>query len=853
MKWLRTIIGLGQSGSDTDLEFVREKFQIFRQLLSKHDNVLRLLSDMDEKAQGEYLFDLHYIKSSLRKMQADTYCAIELMVSMGGEKYNSLFKVTDNIFSDLEQIIPLSGEIIKDDLVIPYDILGRDKIKSVGGKNAQLGEMKSRLGLPVPEGFAITAWAYKLFVNSNNLQERITECLENLNIRSSDDLISCGERMREMVMQCEVPDEISKAILESSINLQKSNSITRFAMRSSALGEDSIHSFAGQYASILNVTPDKIIDKYKEVIAGKFTPQAIYYFLSQALSEQKLAMSVACVEMIDARASGVIYTRNPIDTNDSSIMISSIWGLGKYLVDGKLTPDTFRVSRKEGSILSRTISKKEIKLGLSENSGTCEKTVPIEEQEIPSLNNDQLRELARYAAILENHYELPQDIEFVVDKKGKIYLLQTRTLRIFKSSVAKKEIDTSNFDKLSSGGVTISPGAGSGNIFHASSLDDLSNMPDRAVLVTPNPFPGIVTVMKRVSAIVTGIGGMANHMATIVREFRVPTLGNVENIKLFKNNDEVTVDATNCVVYRGIKHNLIEARRGEVDLFSDLAIFEMLKQILKSISPLNLLHPQSKTFTAENCRTIHDICRYIHQKVIEEMFDKAIRFGGKKQHGLRLKTELPTDVRLICLDQDHSPRSKEGYIDAKDLYSVPMIHFWKGIAKEGWPSVKLSQDFKRVEGPFIADGNLDDMPEFRETSFAILSHDYMICNLHMGYHFTTVEAMCTSEPDSNYIRMQWGEGGAMLEKRVRRINLIADVTRHLGFENYSKADYMDVVLAYISEDEIKEKLILLGRLTMMSKQLDMALSNDEVAGWYKKDMMQRLGILNKADNSSGNS
>ena len=275
MKWLRTIIGLGQSGSDTDLEFVREKFQIFRQLLSKHDHVLRLLSDMDEKAQGEYLFDLHYIKSSLKKMQADTYSAIELMVSMGGEKYNSLFKVTDNIFSDLEQIIPLSGEIIKDELVIPYDILGRDKIKSVGGKNAQLGEMKSRLGLPVPEGFAITAWAYKLFVNSNNLQERITECLENLNIRSSDDLISCGERMREMVMQCEVPDEISKAILESSINLQKSNSITRFAMRSSALGEDSIHSFAGQYASILNVTPDKIIQLPEATMPGT-SPSMVY-------------------------------------------------------------------------------------------------------------------------------------------------------------------------------------------------------------------------------------------------------------------------------------------------------------------------------------------------------------------------------------------------------------------------------------------------------------------------------------------------------------------------------------------------------------------------------------------------
>ncbi len=847
MKWLRNIIQGGKSSTDTDLTVVREKFQIFRQLLYKHDNVLRMISDMDEKAQGEYLFDLHYIKSSLRKIQSDTYDAIELMVKMGGDQYKALVQVTDNIFSDLEQIIPITGTIKEDDLVISYDKLGREQIRSVGSKNAQLGEMKSKLNLPVPDGFAISAWAYRLFVDSNNLQEKITDCLDNLNIRSSDDLISYGEKMRAMVMECTVPDEISSAILESCKKLQDNKTVNRFAMRSSALGEDSIHSFAGQYASILNVTPDKVINKYKEVIAGKFTPQAIYYFLSQAMSEQKLAMSVACVAMIDAAASGVVYTRNPIDPKDNCIMISSIWGLGKYLVDGKLSPDIFRVSRKEGTILSKAVSRKEIKLVLSENGGTCEKKVPKDEQETPSLNNDQLRELARYAIILENHYDAPQDIEFVVDQKGKIYLLQTRALRIFKSPTNKSKIDLSKFEILSKGGSTISPGAGSGKIYHASSLDDLSGMPDNAVLVTPNSFPGIVTVMNRVKAIVTGIGGLANHMATIAREFRVPTLGNIESIKLLKSDDEVTVDATDCVIYKGVIHELIDTRKGDVSLFSDLAIFEMLQHILKSISPLNLLHPQSLNFTPPNCRTIHDICRFIHQKVIEEMFDEAIRFGGTKKHGFRLNTEMPMEVRLIYLDKEPSTRSKDGVIEKENLASSPMIHFWEGIAKEGWPSVQLPPKFKGVEGQFVADGNLDDMPKFRETSFAILSRDYMICNLHMGYHFTTVEAMCTNEPDSNYIRMQWGEGGAMLEKRVRRINLIADITKHLGFENYSKADYMDVVLAYIPENEIKIKLYLLGRLTMMSKQLDMALSNDEVALWYKEDIMKRLGIINESE------
>ena len=841
MKWWRKKRSR-KPHSDSSLTYVQERFRQFHILLDKHDEILRLTADMEEKSQGEFLFDLQYLRDILKTLKNNLTEAIEIMISMGGDSYSELRTKAKEIFKNIELILPLSITIEEDEIAIPYDRLSREDAMAVGSKNAQLGEMKSKLGLPVPEGFALTAWAYKLFLHSNNLRERISTCISALNIFQYHDLVECSERIRNNILESPIPNEIIEASQRCLEELQKGGKELRYAMRSSAIGEDTIYSFAGQYATLLNVSVDNLADAYREVIASKYTPQAIYYFLSHAISEAQLPMSVGCVVMIDAVASGVIYTRSPVDPDVDCVLVSATWGLGKYLVDGKITPDTFCLSRQDGSLQQSAIMKKTVRLVLDTDSGTREEPVPEQLQNVPSLTSEQLRQLWEFALKLEQHYESPQDIEFALDSDGQIFLLQTRPLRVPRRVHREVQVSTDVLEKICTGNTTVSPGAGAGEICHVSSQEDLAKVTDGTVLVTRNSFPGIITVMTKVNAIVTEVGGVANHMATIAREYRVPTISGVSDIDMLPEGEVVTVDATGCAVYRGVQHDIIELRKAEYDLFSDMAIYDLLNKILRWVAPLHLLHPHIPEFKIENCRTVHDIVRFIHQKATEEMFKEAIAVGGKKEIGLRLKTNMPIEVRLIYLDKSPSLLSSSKVIPPEKLHSAPMKAFWDGIAKEGWPTTGPPLPSLKVKSKASSEDSYYSERKYRETSFAILSKEYMICNLHMGYHFTTVEAMCTPEPDRNYIRIQWGNGGAAMDRRIRRIKLIAQIAGIMGFENYSKADFLNILVSHISEKELKEKLFLMGRLTMLTKQLDMALVNDEISEWYAQDIMKKIGL-----------
>lgn len=834
MTWFRQIFQRGPEGSEASLKAVQEKFRHFLALLDKNNQVLKLMSDLEEKAQGEYLFDINYIRSSLAEVRSGVQEIIHHMVALGGENYAGLEERYRLIDAEVEKILPGNRPIPRDDYIIPFERLGRERAPSVGSKNAQLGEMW-KLGLPVPEGFAISAWAYKYFMDANNLQERISRLLQSLDLKSYEDLEQKSEEIHALIQASEVPADLADAIRQSHAQLRRRVPSGRIALRSSAIGEDTQFSFAGQYASFLNVRGEELINCYREVLASKFSPKAIYYFLSHALTESELAMSVGCVAMVDAAVSGVIYTRDPVRPHDPCLLVNAIYGLGKYLVDGTLTPDVFWVDRESGEVSEARVATKPVRLVMREEGGTLEETVPRSEQDSPCLSADQLRRLCQFALKLEHHYGSPQDIEWAIDREGRPFLLQTRPLRLLK--VPPQAPDVSQLPVLLSGGTTVCPGAGAGKVFHAVSAHDLPWVPEAAVVVAPHPFPGLITVMGKVQALVTKVGGVASHMATLAREYRIPTLAGVERAEELKEGQLVTVDATHAVIYAGIHPELTAARRPEYELFDDTAIISLLKELLAPVCSLHLLHPADPDFTPENCRSFHDLTRYAHQKAMEEMFSGAKTMEHKERIGLRLKSEIPLQMNIIFLDQS-TPSADKHWLSEEEITSEPMQAFWSGIKREGWPSRPPPADFKGL----IAVMGKADHVEYSQNSFAILSKEYMILSLGMGYHFTSIEAMSTPEASKNYIRIQFKAGGASLERRLRRIRLIMEILTRMGFENSSRGDFLDAMLSYQGPQAISEKLHLLGRLTMLTKQLDMALSSDAVAQWYTEDILKKLGL-----------
>ncbi|MEE9443453.1 MAG: PEP/pyruvate-binding domain-containing protein [candidate division Zixibacteria bacterium] len=831
---------LGNGGnSNSDLRTIQKNFALFLQLLEQNNHILGIMGDMGEKSQGEYLFDIHYIRECLTEIRGGITLIINKMVALGGPEYEALRVRFNEIDAVLGTVLPGQQPIKKDSLTVSFDRLNRNRAYSVGSKNAQLGEMKARLNMPVPEGFAITARAYKHFVDANDLQVRISRRIDSLDIKSYDDLVRIGGEIREMINASPVPLDLVSSILQSYRELIMRTSHGMISMRSSAIGEDTLFSFAGQYASYLNVREEELINRYREILASKFTPQAIYYFLSHSLSEAELAMSVGCVSMIDAKASGVVYSRDPIDPRDDSIIVNSIFGLGKYLVNGRLTPDEFRLSRDTGRILYSRIAKKPARLVNLPEGGTLKEDIPEEEQRKFSIAEPHLQELREYALKLEKHYRMPQDIEWVIDKNDKLFLLQSRPLQIIRLKSEAVQLDTTRKKKILTGRTTVCPGAGSGPVYHVSTFSDLPDIPEGAVLVTHHPFPGLITVMSKVSAIVSRIGGLASHMATIAREYHVPTLAGVPEYKNLKSGHIVTVDATEKAIYAGKHEDIVKARQPEYDLFEDSGIHRVLDKVLDLVTPLRLLHPADEDFLPENCMSFHDITRFAHQKAMEEMFRRAQEMESKESLGYKLKSDLPVDMSVIYLERELLSDVKERYVTEEDINATPMKNFWAGIKEEGWPVKPPLPVFTKGLG---TDLTLKTNKDYSEYSFTVLGREYMMLSLRLGYHFTTVEVMRTDETGNNYIHMQYKDGGATLDRRIRRIKLLKDILSHMGFTQQRKGDFLNAGISYQDKQVIDEKLFLLGRLTMKTKQLDMALSNDAVAEWYTQDFIKKLGL-----------
>jgi pyruvate,water dikinase len=833
----------GKRDRQAALREVRDRFRDFLILLERNGESLRVMSDMEEKAHGHHLFDITYLRESLKQLRNGVGEISDRLIRLGGDQYRSLLERFAEINVEIENLLPGRKAIRVDDFVIPLEQLGRGRALSVGSKSAHLGELKSMLKLPVPEGFAVSAWAYRHFIDSNKLQRRIDKLIGKLDVKCYADLVQVSDEIQQLIIAAPIPEDLARALDTGFTELSGKARSQRFAVRSSAIGEDTLYSFAGQYATFLDVAADEIHDRYRQVLASKFTPQAIFYFLSNSLAEAELPMSVCCVEMVNTRVSGVIYTRDPVSPNRETLLINSIFGLGKYLVDGTVTADCYHVARADGRLLAMEIAAKTKRMVLTQPTGIEIDLLATEEQRQSSLDAEWAPKLAEYAVRLENHFGCPLDIEWAIDHEDNLYFLQARPLHVVSATRSRSQPDQSYLDPLLSGGTTVCPGAGAGQVVHIGSTHDLGDIPKDAVLVAANSFPGLITTMRQTSAIIVTSGGVASHMATIAREYRVPTLAGMKGAASLPSGEVVTVDASSGRVYAGCQEELLETRRRERDGYGELPIVRLLKEVLAKVTPLHLLRPGDDDFQAAKCQTFHDILRFAHQRGIEEMFRIAHQIGEQQQISRPLQTDIPVQVHTIFIDDELRSR-RRGPMRDTEIPSRPMQAFWNGIKQEGWPAAAVNPSGKMLKAARTQPARSHRGP-FGEDSFAILSREYMLLSLHLGFHFTSFEAICSGQENKNFVRMQHKDGGAQRDRRIRRVTLMAEVLSRLGFEVETSGDFFSCSISHLDIKDAEEKLGQLGRITMLTKQLDMALSNDEVAAWYTHDILRKLGLVRK--------
>ncbi|MBE0427118.1 MAG: phosphoenolpyruvate synthase [Nitrospirae bacterium] len=457
-------------------------------------------------------------------------------------------------------------------IVLWFKDMGKEDIQLVGGKCANLGELLSKVGVQVPDGFSITAYAYKMFLEKTNANKKIDSLAAEMDTSDMKSLHDVSRKIRKYIESIEMPEEIEEEILNSYQELCKKTGDKNLAVavRSSATAEDLPGaSFAGQQETFLNITQKDLLTSVQKCWSSLFTPRAIVYRKEKGFSENEVLISVAVQELIYSYVSGVMFTIEPVSGAKDRVVINASWGLGEAIVSGQVTPDEYTVEKGSFKILERNVVKKVKQIVSDKKGGTRWAKVPEEMQEKPALNDEEIVQLARYGVKIENHYKVPQDIEWAIDDKGKIFILQARpeTVHGIKKEI-KKEEETGAMEKeVLVRGMGVSPGQASGKVKVIKNVKGISNFKQGEILVTEMTAPDWVPVMKIASAIVTNLGGKTCHAAIVSRELGVPCVVGTENAtKLLKDGDLVTVDGQRGLIFKGSVEEKAEMKAPSVAL-----------------------------------------------------------------------------------------------------------------------------------------------------------------------------------------------------------------------------------------------------------------------------------------------
>jgi len=443
------------------------------------------------------------------------------------------------------------------DFVLWFKDIGKEDIPLVGGKCANLGELYGRIGVPVPNGFAISAYAYKYFLERTGAKEKIDSFLSGADISDMEALHRVSEKIRKYIEKLDMPEEMEKEILRKYQALCKERGIENMpvAVRSSATAEDLPGaSFAGQQDTFLNVTRKNLLESVRKCWSSLFTPRAIVYRKEKGFSHAEVLISVAVQELISSRSSGVMFTIEPVSGMKNKIVINASPGLGEAVVSGQVTPDEYIIDKGSMKIVEKNVVKKERQIVSDKKGGTRWIPVPTKLQKAQAIADGEIMSLARYGMQIEKHYGVPQDIEWAVDSGGRFFILQARpeTVHGGEKEVKTEERKGVMEKDILIKGIGVSPGQASGKVRVIPNAKEISKFQKDEILVTEMTTPDWVPAMKIAAAVVTNLGGKTCHAAIVSRELGVPCIVGTGNAtKSLRNGDVVTVDGQRGLIFRG--------------------------------------------------------------------------------------------------------------------------------------------------------------------------------------------------------------------------------------------------------------------------------------------------------------
>lgn len=794
-------------------------FSHFRKILHINNQVLGQITRMEQALGGEFIFDRAYLQSSVADLAGLVRQDIYHLNVMTTGRYVLLFDRFEEILDRLGKLLEGRPEAEAEQFVLPYASLNRDMDEFVGGKNANLAETGNTLAIPVPRGFALTTRAYSFFLEANGIPRKIA-AMAGLSPEEQ------ASRIAEFFVMENMPSSLKIAIDLQVERLASATDNPLFAVRSSAVGEDGEHSFAGQFVSYLRVAPQEVAQRCLQVMASRFSANLLRGLAADALCWE-LPMAVGVQLMVAAAVGGVIYTRDPAGKEEETMIISAVEGGARALVSGETDSDQYIVGRRFPFPLRRTI------IGKIPDDGRLAGALNLLDNGLHRgssvLTAQQLQRLAETALLIEKHFGRPQDIEWAIDHEGRLVILQCRRLYMAHPPAVdpeevRKELAAARVIARDCG-QPAQLGVATGEVHYVDSRNPPADFPVGAIALSRTADPVLSGIVRRAAAILTEVGSPTGHLASIAREYRTPALFGCGRFgDLLVEGQEITVDVEERTIYEGHLHTLDRLQNLQDAPLADSAEMRVLRRMLRLITPLNMTDISS--FAPEQCRTLHDIIRFCHEKAVETLtWFPTSEVRGPENRVLHLS--LPLKIRLVDLGGGLADVTKKD-LDAVDIACRPLKAILQGMLLKGiWENEPVSLGIRdllasALRTPQIGPGS--DI--YAGENLAIIAEEYVNLSLRLGYHFNVIDSFVCPEPANNYIYFRFVGGMADAARRARRAELISIILHSLHFQTERLGDVVIGKAKMLTVEQATAILGRLGQLVAFTRQLDVRMVSD---------------------------
>jgi pyruvate,water dikinase len=812
---------------------LKARYHVFRSLLASNNRAVDALTDISIllRLQG----DPAGLARLIKKLLTETAEMVGRLENLTQGKYRGLWVVQQRLDDTITEKLKMLAGPGQVPFTLPLAGIMAGHKALIGNKAATLAGLKKKGGFRVPDGFVITLAGCRFFLDYEGLSLKLVHLLAKHSM-TTDQHISpaTAHQVQELIREAALPPALAEKIAAAGRPfLQNGKAL---AVRSSSNSEDGRqHSFAGQFSSVLNVKDEpQLFAAFKEVVASNFNARSLAYRLNAGLDPLCFDMAVLCLEMVEARAAGILLSRSPQVPESDMLLISAVPGLGEAAVSGSAAADLYHV-HPDGSVdwqLS-SIADKERLLVCKDEGGLVWQDLPTDERQKPVLAAEELRILASWGKGLEAAEGMPQDLEWAVDTKGQPLILQMRPLTSMGTRKGDGWLPTS--PPLAEG-IIASGGRATGQALLVKNRMDLEAIPPGPrVLVMPQSFVDAANRLGLVAAVLVDLGSPADHLACVAREQETPMICGLGTASdTLASGQWLTVDGSHGKVYAASTEEIANAEEAwqkgpPVAKAAPANLPPLYLELREMVTALHLTDAYGPTFSIVECRSLHDIIRFVHEKGVLAMFEAGDTLLEENLGAVHaIDSPVPFFISVIDmgggLALGDGPRRRR--IPPAMVISRPFQALWQGITTPGlhWGPPPGGSPMGSVMSSFLTDQKSErpiGMP-----NYCLVSRDYCNMNARMDFHFIMIDTVCSPSPRSNHIKFRFKGGGTNLTRRRRRAQCIGEIFERYGFAVDVRDDLVNAALQGATAEAIEEKLVMVGRILGFTRLLDAAMADD---------------------------